>query len=167
MLAIAFESLDLDKDHLYKYGTYAGGRGLADAIGTQPVSWRDSPRWGLIAFLGKWLKSATDAVTVCENVFATRKHLHCAPKESRIACYGEEVYHILNHKDADNEAAIECALRESTHHWATGVCALHAHLPAGDIPSETFFDILVAHTAHIFTPALDGEGYLIWSPNDG
>lgn len=164
MRAIAFESLDLNYPYLYKYSSYVGGKSAADAIGTEPVPWTDFPIWGLIEFLEKWLYSSKNAVVVCENLAARRKHLASSPRESRTVCYGDEVYHILTSADAASRDAIECALRESEHHWATGVCSRHTSIPERNIQSEAFFDAIVANTAHIFTPALDGEGYLIWSP---
>lgn len=164
LMAIAMESLDLEGEWLFKYATYVGETESADAIGSQDIAWTDSPIWGLIEFVDRWLSGSTDRVTVCENCFLSRKVLIDSPRESRTSCYGEEVYHILTNQDASNQDAIECALRESEHHWATGVCSRYAAMPHGDIPSEAFFDEIVANTAHIFTPALDGEGYLVWSP---
>ena len=76
---------------------------------------------------------------------------------------GEDVYHILMSAD-DNYDAIECAIRESTHHWGMGVCTLHEGVQPTEPLSKAVIDEIVADTVHIFTPALDGEGYLIWSP---
>ena len=167
MVAIAFESLDWDRDYLYEYGTYQGGKGLNDVVRVQDIPQRDCPIGGLIILLEKYLRSCREAVVLCENWIATREGLAVShPRESRILLYGEEVYHVLTSEDASFEA-IETTIRESEHHWATGVCCLCERVPQGDIPSEAFFDAIAANTAHIFTPALDGEGYLIWSPTLG
>jgi hypothetical protein len=32
----------------------------------------------------------------------------------------------------------------------------------GDIPSEEFLDEIVEESRHLFVPASDGAGYLIW-----
>jgi hypothetical protein len=167
MVAIAFESLDLEKDYLYEYGTYQGGKGLNDVLRGQDIPQRDCPIGGLIILLEKYLRSSRESVVLCENWIATREDLTVwRPRESRILLYGEEVYHVLTSEDASFEA-IETTIRESEHHWATGVCCLCERVPQRDIPSEAFFDAIVANTAHIFTPALDEEGYLIWSPTLG
>lgn len=160
MFAIAFESLDLNSEHLYKYATYGGGKWVID----EPIVWTDSPRWGLIAFVDQWLQQSSEAVVVCENFFATRESIRLNPRESRIALYGEQVYHILSNEDAGHVPSIECALRESEHHWAAGICTLCREIPEAEIGSEEFFDEIVAHAAHVFTPAFDNEGYLVWSP---
>jgi hypothetical protein len=167
MLLIAFESLDLDYSHLYECASYRGGQ--ADPIGSEPSSWTDSPRWGLVECLDTWLRTSSDAIVLCENGLETREQatrgVADGSWESRILCFGaNEVYHVLTKNDRGNGAAIEATLRESQSYWATGICSRGADLPRGDIPSEVFFDNIVANTEHIFVPALDEEGFLVWSP---
>lgn len=58
---------------------------------------------------------------------------------------------------------IEAAIVAS-HHWQTGVCSSCAKVPKDDILDELFLDEIVEDTEHIFIPAFDGSGYLIWSP---
>ncbi|MGA2035489.1 MAG: hypothetical protein ABSG68_24840 [Thermoguttaceae bacterium] len=164
MLLIAFESLDLGADCLYEYATYGGGKRLKDLPGFAAVTWMDSPRWGLVPFVDKHLLKSREAVVLCENWAATREAVAHSPRESTVLLYGDEVYHVLTGEDAASPDAIECALRESEHHWATGLCSFCRGVPPGEIASEAFFDVVVANAAHIFTPALDGGGYLIWSP---
>ena len=124
----------------------------------------DHPRWGLISFVDKYLLESNESVVLCENVFTMREHIEKFPGESRHLLFKQEVYHILTREDAGNSESIECALREAEHHWMTGVCSSCTEIPRGDISSETFFDTIVANTTHIFTPALDGDGYLVWCP---
>lgn len=162
MLLIAFESLDLDADCLYEYATYCGGK--YNLPGSESISWMDGPMWGLIPFLDKYLLKSKEAIVLCENWAATRKAVVDFPRESQILLFGDEVYHILTSENAGSPDSIECTIRESEHHWATGVCSLYTELPQDDIQSEAFFDAIVMNTTHIFTPALDGEGYLVWSP---
>lgn len=163
---IAFESLDLDYPYLYKYATYNGGQSCA--VGAEASLWTDSPRWGLVDFVDRWLHASSDAVVLCENWLATReralKSTAAGLWESRLLYFQDEVYHMLTSNDAGQAAAIESALRESQPHWGTGVCSRYADMPGAEIATEGFFDLLVANTTHIFTPALDGEGYLVWSP---
>lgn len=166
-LVIAFESLDLDYPHLYKFATYRNGQ--SDPVGTDPSAWTDAPRWGLVEFIDKWLQKSRDAVVLCENWLANREEatrgVANGSWESRILCFGtNEVYHILTSEDCGNGAAIEATLRESQYQWATGVCSRCADLPHGDIPSEAFFDGIVDSVEHIFVPALDEEGFVVWSP---
>jgi hypothetical protein len=167
MVLVAFESLDLDYPHLYKYATYRGGQ--SDPVGAEPFSWTDSPRWGLVEVLNKWLGTARDAVVLCENWLATCEEATRGAAdgswESRILCFGaKEVYHVLTNNDCGNGEAIEATLRESQYRCATGICSHCASLPPFDIPSESFFDDVVNSTEHIFVPALDEEGFLVWSP---
>jgi hypothetical protein len=160
---IAFESLDLSGEQLYKYGTYRGGNRAA-APEAEALGWSDYPISGLIEIVDKWLTTHHDGVVVCENWAARCEHLSRHPRESRACCFGDEVYHLLTTCNAGKEHDIECALRESEHHWATGVCSRCSGVPDGSELTEAFIEEVAANTAHIFTPALDGEGYLVWSP---
>lgn len=166
-LLIAFESIDLDYPYLYKYATY--NRGRSEASLTGPIDWTDSTQWGLVDFLDTWLRTSRDAVVLCENWLATREDamrgVADASWESHVLCFGDnEVYHVLTSDDCGNGAIIEATLRESQYQWATGICSRCADLPRGDVPSEAFFDDIVGSTEHIFVPALDEEGFLVWSP---
>lgn len=160
-LLIAFDNLDADADWLYEYGTYGGGKRWFDAAGTQQLPQMDCPIGGLILFVGNYLRTSEEAVVLCQNYCSLRAR--AAPRESRVVSYGEETYHLLTRTDANVES-IECAIRESSSHWVTGVCSQFAEVPESFIESEAFFDAIVAETKHVFTSALDGEGYLIWSP---
>jgi hypothetical protein len=167
MVLIAFESLDLDYPHLYKYASYSGG--MAYPVGDGQIPWTDAPRWGLVEALDAWLHTSYDAVVLCENWVATcdeaTRGTADGSWESRTLCFGAtEVYHVLTNDDRGKGATIEAALRESQYCWATGVCCRCAHLPRADVQSEAFFEDVVGSTRHIFVPALDEEGFLVWSP---
>jgi hypothetical protein len=58
---------------------------------------------------------------------------------------------------------IEAAVA-TRHQWQTNVCSACISVPEGDIPDEAFLDEIVQNTEHIFMPAFDGSGYIIWSP---
>lgn len=164
MLLIAFESLDLDAECLYKEATYNGGKYLCEIGGAQLISWTDAPIWGLVEFIDRWLHSTENAAVLCENWILKPKHLQTHPRESKTLCFGTEIYHVLNSADAAHPDVIECAIRESEGQWATGVCSTSEAIPEDDILSEEFFDVVVMNTTHIFTPALHNSGYLVWSP---
>ena len=160
---IAFESLDVDADCLYEYASYCGGK--AELPGWKSIPWTDCPRWGLIHFVNDYLHASKQAIVLCENWMDTPTEYatQWRPRESRVVFYQEDVYHVLTSEDTDLDL-IECTIRESEKHWATSVCSRCAEALIGNIPSEGCLDAIVANTVHIFTPALDGEGYLIWSP---
>jgi hypothetical protein len=162
MVLIAYASLDLESTLLYDDATYAGGQAVAPEWNTAP--WTDSPTWGLIDLLDRWLGASDRSLVICENFFLTREHLANAPRESRIRLYGDHVYHVLSSEDFGRRDAIECTIREWNYDWGTGVCAEHVDILEGEIPSEPFFDEVASSSAHIFVPALDGAGYLVWSP---
>jgi len=100
LLVIAFESLDLGSDWLYKYGSYGSGRGLREMPGHESTVWTDSPRWGLMAFVDEYLGSSKKAVVLCENWALTREHVTRVPRESRLLLYNDEVYHVLTSHDS-------------------------------------------------------------------
>jgi hypothetical protein len=169
MLLIAFESLDLLDTMDYRFGgSYAGGKALYDVPGVYPVTLAGlvaSPSGGLIQFIEGFLRISNDAIVVVEHPTARTSDLvRWETRESRVCTYGEEVYHLLTSENADFES-IECATRESLHLWATGVCSSSKNVPGLQVISEDFFDGIVENASHLFTPALDGEAYLIWSPH--
>lgn len=165
---VAFDFLDIERVRDYAYGTYSGGKDLHSAMGGQRIPQEHAPIGGLIAIVQEHLRTSQDAIVLCENWIATRTSLakrqaKWGPLESRVLLYGEEVYHILTSADVDYDQ-IECTIRESRRHWATGVCCHAVNLPHDEISSEAFFDDIVLNATKIFVPALDQEGYLVWSP---
>lgn len=162
MLLIADETVDLDADCLYKHATYKGGQ--FEIPGLQAGSWMDSSIQGLILFVGNHLQESKDAIVLCENPFARSNDVANDHKESRLLFYEDEVYHILTKADAANDDSIECALRESRHHWSVAVCSFSERMPEADALSEDFIDVVVTNAVHIVVVAIDGEGYLVWSP---
>jgi hypothetical protein len=118
----------------------------------------------LVSIIGDYLKTTQDAVVLCENWAASRGDVAKWPwPPPQVACYGDsEVYHVLTHEITEPEL-IEAAI-VSRHHWQTGVCSSCPHVPQGDIPDEGFLEEIVRNTRHLFLPAFDGSGYLLWSP---
>jgi hypothetical protein len=164
VVLVAFELLDLEKISDYEFAAFYNGKGLHDTVGSQRLSQMDCPLGGLALFLEDHLHSSKEAIVLCENSYDTRQEYNAnwRPRESRVVFFGEEIYHIVTNSNA-NFQSIETAIRESMDGWSTGVCSFCDNVPETNITSEAFFDAIVARTAHIFAPALDGEGFLIWS----
>ena len=155
MFAIFGEWLDLEE--LIDYD-----RGELGPTGEYSIGERPTER--LVAFVRDYLRTTRNGIVLSENWGADRvdiaKMLWPPP---RVACYRDnEVYHILTPEITDLDS-IEAAVSGS-HHWQTNVCSSCARVPEGDIPSEAFLDEIVENTKHIFIPAFDGDGYLVWSP---
>lgn len=132
--------------------------------GTSPIADGERARDRLVAFIREYLLTTQGAAVISENWGAEQHHIEkWAWRPPRVACFGDnEVYHILTPDITDPEM-IEAAI-VARHHWQTGVCFTCSIVPAGDIPDESFLDEIVDHTRHLFIPAFDGSGYLIWSP---
>jgi hypothetical protein len=161
IVLIADESLDLS--HLANF--MAGGvydKSVATApTGPDLRAIHTYPLGGLSRILERWLNASCMSVVICENELNTKDALpRMPPRESRLLTYGNELYHVLLSGDASFER-IEYTIRESSHYWMTGVCSLCAGKCEGEVGSEAFFDDLVGNTGYVFTPALDGEGYLV------
>jgi len=132
--------------------------------GSTPFEAGFYPREQLVAFVKEHLRSAADAVVMSENWGASRKttSIWLWPPP-RFACFGDdEVYHFVTPDITDTDM-IEASVLAS-HHWQTGVCSSCADVPDGEIPGEGFLEEIVRNTKHIFIPAFDGSGYLIWTP---
>lgn len=118
----------------------------------------------LVSIMADYLRATQDAVVICENWAACRDDIAKWPwPPPRVVCYGDnEVYHVLTPEITDPEL-IEAAIATS-HYWQTGVCSACAHVPDGDIPDESYLDEIVRNTRHLFVPAFDNSGFLLWSP---
>jgi hypothetical protein len=156
IVAIAGDWFDFDR--ISNYELYPGGPTGEDyASGERPTE-------RLVALVSEFLAETEDAIVVCENWGAERRHNIAswpwAPP--RISCLGErDIYHILT-QGMNNPEMIEAAV-VPRHHWQTGVCSTCPCFPDGDIPNEEFLDNIVQNTKKIFVPAFDGTGYLIWT----
>jgi hypothetical protein len=114
-------------------------------------------------FVAGYLTSARGAVAVCEDWLLNRRDIpKIGSPPSRIACLGdEEVYFLLTPEIMDLEA-IEDAVR-SRGRYQTGACSTCECVPEGDLLEEGFLDEVARNARHVFVPAFDGSGYLIWS----
>lgn len=116
----------------------------------------------LVYFVRRYLDETKDAVVVSENWAAERADNWLCPPP-RLAFLGDnEVYHILTPEVSDPEL-IEDSIT-SRHHWQTGVCSSSTRVPTGDDVTIEWVGEIVANARHIFVPAFDGSGYLVWSP---
>ncbi|MDG3002488.1 hypothetical protein [Paludisphaera mucosa] len=133
---------------------------------SHPAEWPEDERpvVRLSIVMREYLQSSADAVVVCENGAANARTFIDRQTEDPppVSCFGDEVFHIVT-PDVTDLDAIENAIG-SRHHWQTGVCSRCQEPPKSDIDDAWFLDEIVDHTAHIFVPAFDGGGYLIWSP---
>jgi hypothetical protein len=165
IFAIAHEALDLDKITDYRWaGTYAGGKQWYEAAGTYTIAVGNRSIDGLVQFLRAFLQSSEDAIVLCDNWSDERNALvhRTVALESHLLFHGQDIYHVLIRKDT-NPDFIEQTIREADNTWLTGVCSICKEVPQGEILSEAFFDEIVANAVHIFVPALDGEGFLVWT----
>ena len=122
-----------------------------------------NPRSVLVAFVQSYLRQSGNPIVVCENWGWKPEHVRGQPwPPPRIAYFGEEVLHVLT-PDITDPDQVEAAV-VARHHWQTGLCSACTRAPEGKALHESFFDEVVQKTTHIFVPALDGGGYLIWSP---
>src|SRR5262245_4118656 len=108
MFAIVGDWIDLDQ--LASYDDY-----MAAPAGEVASGERTTER--LVAFVGKYSRTIKDALVLCENWGAERKHVANWPwPPPRVAYYGDnEVYHILTPDITDPEL-IEAAVAPR-HHW--------------------------------------------------
>jgi hypothetical protein len=158
--AIIGDWLQLDQMSAYDYMIPA-------PEGSPPFSAGDRPTERLVGFVKDYLRANKAAIVLCENWAAARKDVTELAKwpyqPPRIAFYGDqELYHAVT-PEMTAPASIEDSI-VPRHHWQTGVCSSCEQVPDGDIPNEGFLDKIVSNTKHIFIPAFDGSGYLIWSP---
>ena len=176
MLAIALEGLDIDSLVDFNYATYCGGKQWYDAAGTTTIPMGDRPIDGLISFLTEFLRLSERGAVVIVNWTAKRTDPRMSPESraqsppiylctSRLAFFGDEVHHVLTPEDTDPEL-VEDTISEPWHKWFCGICAAGSTIPNDNEFSTDFLDQLVTGTEHIFVPAFDNEGFLVWSPKE-
>jgi hypothetical protein len=174
LFAIAQEGLDVDSLQDFRDATYGSGMRWYEAAGTSTLAVGDRAIDGLTLFLKEFLLLADRGAVVIANWIAKRTDPHMSPESrsqspptylctSRLTFFGDEVHHVLTPEDTDLEL-IEDTISEPWHHWFVGVCAAGFTIPDNNEFSADSLDELVARTEHIFVPAFDDEGFLVWSP---
>jgi hypothetical protein len=155
--AIVGDWLDLEKLPTYDEGEQPPADSPDYAQGEYPQD-------RLIAFVREYLLSVDSGIVVSENWGAKREHAgQLRQLGRRVVWYGDtDVYHIVTKEMIDDDDAIEAAV-VAAHHWQTSVCSSCTSAPPDEIQDEAFIDEIVRNTRHIFIPAFDGTGYLIWS----
>lgn len=160
-------AFNLGKTELSQLGSYMHSwklEGDTTTIDDYPVE--EWPGTQINQFIADYLKSSDDAVVVIENANGSRKMYEnwqwgAVPT---YWCYGDdEVYHILTSSDIGTDN-IYNAIRKSFENWGVGVCAICKKNPEKSITDNSFFDVIVSNTRHIFLPADDGDAFLIWTP---
>jgi len=154
----------LDLSQLSSYMHTWSPEGDTTTIEDYPVD--EWPETILDHFVFDYLKTNEDAVVVCENANATRE-MYDNWQWGTLPpywCYGEnEVYHILTPADIGTKIFYR-SRRQAFVNWGVGVCSKCDRIPESSITDESFFDEIVRNTCHIFLPAFDGDGFLIWTP---
>jgi hypothetical protein len=117
----------------------------------------------LVRFIADYLESSSEAVVVSEDWMKTRADI---PKlgvpPPHISCLGDgEVYYLLTPEIKDPEL-IEDSVAPCAR-FQTGVCSTSVNIPMGDMQDNAFLEEVAVNARHIFVPAFDGSGYLIWS----
>lgn len=162
VFALKLGLLDLSQLSSYMY-TWSP-EGDTTTIEDYPVE--EWPETILENFVFDHLKTSGNAVVVCENANATRK-MYDNWQWGALPpywCYGEnEVYHILTPPDIGTNT-FKKSTRKAFVNWGVGVCATCDRIPENSITDASFFDEIVRRTRHIFLPAFDGDGFLIWTP---
>ncbi len=163
VFALKLDTVDLDQ-LIYYMHTWSPP-GDTSTIHDFPVE--DWPITQLSKFVIDHLQKSDDAVVVCENANATRK-MYDNWRWGALPpywCYGEnEVYHILTPADIGTNT-FKKITRQAFVNWGVGVCATCDRIPENSITDASFFDEIVRSTSHIFLPAFDGDGFLIWTPH--
>jgi hypothetical protein len=167
MLLIAQESLDLDRVQEFRWsGTYAGGKLLTDFLGSSPFPMDEHSEAGVAKLVEEYLVSANDRVVVVGQLGHCRsKLLHWRTEGMRFGFFGDEAYPILSRCDTGCLEVMADAIRLG--HWSTGLFSKSSSLSAASSEDielvESCLDEIAANAVHVFTAALDGEGYLVWS----
>jgi len=126
------------------------------------------PQDRLAGLIQEYFKATPGGVGVCESWGWDRRCTQWPDIKDpwfppRLACFGDdEVYHFVlpGHTfDQIQEGVIARA------YWQTGTLSVCRQVPEADIPDESFFDEIVRNVKHVFVPAFDGGGYLIWTPD--
>jgi len=154
----------VDLNQLHSYMEIWWPPGDTPNIKNDPVE--DRPKTQIVEFVKDYLKSSDDAVVVCENANATRKMYENWEwgELPPYWCYGDkEVYHILTRRVIGTNK-IYNSIREAFVSWGVGVCTSCKIIPDKSITDDSFFDEIVRNTRHIFLPAFDGDGFLVWTP---
>ncbi|MCC7084276.1 MAG: hypothetical protein IT427_04635 [Pirellulales bacterium] len=162
-VAIAMESLDLELIADYRWAGIYQGKQLRDAIDTPKISVGDRPIDGLVRFLSDYLNSSSKPLVVIEDFWNTSYDIATKEIGHRLAFFKQRVYHLLTKEDTSPDVS-EDAIRVPWNQWFVGLCADNITMPKNAEWTERFLDEITASTQHIFVPAFDDEGFLVWTP---
>jgi hypothetical protein len=173
MLAVGLEKMDIGQMRTYSYATYDSGRTALELFGVKPVTIGDRPIDGLILFLTKWIQSCPDGLILIEDPISRRSNPNNNPEcrasyglTSRLAFHNEEVYYVVTAENSTPDN-IEESIRGADYGTFVGVCARGVTVPSNNELSESTIAEVANATQHVFVPAFDHEGYLIWSLRPG
>lgn len=120
----------------------------------------------LVDLLLRFLNEGKNAVVIFEDTVAEASDPGLSELESRFLRMDDDVYHVLEHRDADRQV-IEKTVREarSASGFLAGLSESSKLLPArqGERLLESDLDDLVSHCVGIICDAYDGESFIIWT----
>ena len=162
LVLVALESLDLDGDDLYEYATYNGGDRDARCHARWPAERLSDRRPDSLS--GGFSRASMILFVLCDNWIDTRTDYlgNWRPRESRVVFYEEDVYHVLTRKDDNYDSIRNRDSRVNTPLGRGRMFVVRWNRGRYLVRSVLGCDCRKYRT-HLLA-ALDGEGYLIWSP---
>jgi hypothetical protein len=160
--AIVFDNLDLDLVAQFRFGGSYGGVTMMAATAKYAADDVHYPEGGLASIIANHLGGSRNGVALSYSRSNTLEPVDWP--ESLKASLGEDVVHFLPAKSATLETVNEL-VSDSRGMWTVGVCSTVASLPAGAQWPVELLDEIISNASQLFTPAFDGEGYLVWTEN--
>lgn len=158
--AITPDWLDLSKPGVYQYGhAYPDGLPSSYEAGRSPLD-------VLVAFVRQYLLGTDDALVLSEIWGWNRRDMDSLPwKPARILTIGDEnVYGVLSSSDSNADSETIEASISPRGHWQTSACSNYKGVLPDELEDRSTLATIVHATKHLFVPAFDGNGYLIWTP---
>jgi hypothetical protein len=116
----------------------------------------------LVNVIHDFLHGSVNRLCIIENAVAKPSDAWLSNRQSQVAIYQQEIYHVLRGGPKRNE--IERTIREAQSAWM--MLGYLIDLPSiheiGEVFSIEELDLLSRHVASCFIQAFDGEGYLLW-----
>ncbi len=169
MLAVGMEKMDIGQMPTYDYATYDSGRQALELFGLKQSAIGDRPIDGVVLFLSEWIQSYPNGLILIEDPLSRRSNPNKSAESramygltSRLAFYNEEVYYVVTNANSTPDN-IEESIRDADYGTFVGVCTPGVTVPINNSLTESILADVANKTQHVFVPAFDGEGYLIWS----
>ncbi len=126
----------------------------------------DTDPW-LALLLQEFLRGTPEGICIFENSSALPRDPWLQSSDLQTLIFGDEVYHFVSHRDAENEKRILETIRGARSWLFYGVATSSPNpgdvsLEAGTIGRE-FLEVCAQRAEKIVVGAYDGESHLIWS----